>query len=56
MSSFLLGVLGGSGPGGVGPGVWGLFSRFWLLSASAAFSESLSSHYSFDYLRLLAFI
>lgn len=25
MSSFLLGVLGGSGPGGVGPCVWGCF-------------------------------
>lgn len=25
MSSFLLGVLGGGGPGGVGPGVWGYF-------------------------------
>nr|DAT13649.1 MAG TPA: hypothetical protein [Herelleviridae sp.] len=25
MSSFLLGVLGGGGPGGVGPGVWGCF-------------------------------
>lgn len=25
MSSFLLGILGGGGPGGVGPGVWGCF-------------------------------
>lgn len=25
MSSFLLGILGGGGPGGVGPGVWGYF-------------------------------
>lgn len=34
MSSFLLGVLGGGGPGGCGSGCLGLFPRFWFLSAS----------------------
>lgn len=56
MSSFLLGVLGGSGPGGVGPGVCGCFLASCGMGASAAFSELLSSRYSFDYLRLSAVI
>lgn len=34
MSSFLLGILGGGGPGGVGPGVWGCFLASCGMSAS----------------------
>ena len=56
MSSFLLGVLGGSGPGGVGPGVCGCSLTSCGMGASAAFSELLPSHYSFDFLRLSAVI